>query len=159
MPEIELEEDEFTGQLTGDVLKRIAQLLRPYWKWALSFVLAIGTVSALDGLLTIINKNIIDRSVVGGDSSALARLAGMYIGLMLIQSLGVFIFIYMASVLGERLDYDLRKKMFKHLQDLSLSYYSQNSVGRLMSRVTSDSERVSNVLTWGLIDITWSTIN
>jgi ATP-binding cassette subfamily B protein len=159
MAHIELEEDEFTGQLTGGVLRRIAQLLRPYWKWVLTFVLAIGSVSAMDGFFTIINKNIIDKSVVGKDANALSQLVWMYIGLMLIQSVGVFLFIFMASVLGERLNYDLRKTMFKHLQDLSLSYYSQNSVGRLMSRVTSDSERVSNVLTWGLIDMTWSSIN
>jgi ATP-binding cassette subfamily B protein len=159
MAHVELEEDEFSGQLTGGVIKRIAQLLKPYWTWVAGFVLAIGIVSAMDGFFTIINKDIIDRSVVGKDASALLQLAGVYIGLMLAQSLGVFIFIYLAAVLGERLNYDLRKKMFKHLQDLSLSYYSQNSVGRLMSRVTSDSERVSNVLTWGLIDITWASIN
>jgi len=45
------------------------------------------------------------------------------------------------------------------LQDLSLSYYNQNSVGRLMARVTSDTERVSDVLTWGILDSTWAAVN
>jgi ABC-type bacteriocin/lantibiotic exporter with double-glycine peptidase domain len=40
------------------------------------------------------------------------------------------LFIYLAGVLGERMQYDLRKMLFNHLQELSLSYYSQNAVGR-----------------------------
>lgn len=159
MAHIELEEDEFTGQLTGAVFKRIGKLLKPHWKFVLTFTLAIVIVSMLDALFTIINKNIIDKSVVGGDANALYRLGGMFIALMLAQAIGVFIFIYTVGILGERIRYDLRKDMFKHLQDLSLSYYNQNSVGRLMSRVTSDSERVSEVLTWGLLDITWAAVN
>jgi ATP-binding cassette subfamily B protein len=49
--------------------------------------------------------------------------------------------------------------MFNHLQELSLAYYSQTSVGRLMARVTSDSGRVSDLVTWGLVDSTWAVMN
>jgi ATP-binding cassette subfamily B protein len=61
--------------------------------------------------------------------------------------------------MGERIQYDLRKKMFNHLQALSLSYYSQNSVGRLMARVTSDTGRVAELTTWGLVDSAWAAMN
>jgi ATP-binding cassette subfamily B protein len=71
----------------------------------------------------------------------------------------VFAFIYLAGVLGERVQYDLRKLLFNHLQDLSLSYYAQNSVGRLIARVTSDTGRVSDLLTWGVVDTTWALMN
>ncbi len=70
-----------------------------------------------------------------------------------------FHFIFLAGVLGERIQYDLRKSMFNHLQELSLAYYSQTSVGRLMARVTSDSGRVSDLVTWGLVDSTWAVMN
>ena len=53
-------------------------------------------------------------------------------------------------MLGERVRYDLRQKMFNHLQDLSLSYYSRTPVGWIMARVTSDSDRVADLVTWGL---------
>jgi ATP-binding cassette, subfamily B, bacterial len=62
-------------------------------------------------------------------------------------------------VLGERIRYDLRQKMFNHLQNLSLSYYSRTPVGWIMSRVTSDSERVSELVTWGILDVTWAILN
>jgi ATP-binding cassette subfamily B protein len=71
----------------------------------------------------------------------------------------VFSFIYLAGVLGERIRYDLRKKMFNHLQALSLSYFDRTPVGWIMSRVTSDSDRVAELTTWGLLDITWGLMN
>ncbi|MCK6584767.1 MAG: ABC transporter ATP-binding protein/permease, partial [Anaerolineales bacterium] len=78
---------------------------------------------------------------------------------LLMQSVFVFTFIYLAGVLGERVQYDLRKLLFNHLQDLSLSYYAQNAVGRLIARVTSDTGRVSELVTWGIVDSVWALMN
>jgi ATP-binding cassette subfamily B protein len=159
MASTEFEEEEFTGQLTGAVFKRIIGLIRPHLARVITFTVAMVCVSMMDSIFTLINKQIIDRSVVGGDASALLQLAAVWIGLTLVQAAGAFTFIYMVGVLGERVRYDLRKKMFNHLQELSLSYYNQNAVGRLIARVTSDSERVSDLLTWGLLDSTWAFVN
>ncbi len=159
MAPVELEEEEFSGQLTGNVLKRIIGLLRPHWRRVVVFMTAMVAVSMMDSIFTLINKEIIDRSVVGGDREALWGLSGIFMALTVVQAIGAFAFIYMVGTLGERIRYDLRKNMFRHLQDLSLSYYNQNAVGRLMARVTSDSERVSDLLTWGLLDSTWATVN
>ena len=79
--------------------------------------------------------------------------------MILCQAMTVFSFVYLAGVLGERIQYDLRKMMFNHLQELSLSYYSQNAVGRLIARVTSDSGRVADLMTWGIVDTTWAFMN
>ena len=80
------------------------------------------------------------------------HMATIYGSLILCQAVTVFTFIYLAGVLGERIQYDLRKMMFNHLQDLSLSYYAQNAVGRLIARVTSDTGRVADLMTWGVVD-------
>ncbi len=87
------------------------------------------------------------------------QLATIYGGLIVIQAGAVFTFIYLAGVLGERIQYDLRKMLFNHLQELSLSYYAQNAVGRMIARVTSDTGRVSDLLTWGIVDSTWAVMN
>lgn len=156
---IELEEEEHTSPLTAPVFKRILGLLKPHWPWVLGFIITIGLTSALDSLFTYINKDMIDLGIMRGDTATLYRLATYYGVLQLAQSGLVFTFIYLAGVLGERIQYDLRKSMFIHLQDLSLSYYSQNAVGRLMARVTSDSGRVADLMTWGLVDTTWAFMN
>ena len=110
-------------------------------------------------MFTFINKNIIDQGIVARDTARMLELATIYGSFIIVQAIMVFGFVYLAGVLGERIQYDLRKMMFEHLQDLSLSYYSQNSVGRLMSRMTSDSGRVADLMTWGLLDVTWAVTN
>ena len=156
---IELEEEEYTSPLTGPILNRIIGLLRPHWKYVIGFFLAILFTSALDGAFTYINKNIIDKGIALGDRQAIWDLAILYGVFQIVQSGLVFLFIYLAGVLGERIQYDLRKMLFNHLQELSLSYYSQNAVGRLMARVTSDTGRVADLMTWGLLDSTWAATN
>ncbi len=155
----ELEEEEFTSQLTAPVFKRIMGLVAPYWKWVFGFFITILITSALDAFFTYINKQIVDTGINLGDSAQVMKLATIYGSFIVLQAGLVFTFIYLAGVLGERVQYDLRRKMFNHLQDLSLSYYSQVAVGRLMARVTSDSGRVADLVTWGVLDSTWAVVN
>ncbi len=155
----EIEEDEFTSQLTTPVFRRIMGLITPYWIRVMGFIVTILLVSILDAYFTYINKNIVDMGINMKDSATVLRLATTYGSFILLQALMVFACIYLANLLGERVQYDLRKKMFNHLQDLSLSYYSQMAVGRLMARVTSDSGRVSELVTWGVLDTTWAVVN
>jgi len=161
MPEelLELEEEEYTSQLTTPTFSRIIGLIKPHWRWMAGFLTAIIVTAASDALFTYINKLIIDQGIVGKNIPALIKYACYYGGLQLMQAVLVFIFIYLVGILGERIQYDLRKSLFNHLQELSLSYYSQNAVGRLMARVTSDSGRVSNLMTWGTLDVTWAIVS
>lgn len=155
----EFEEEEYTSKIDNRTIKRIVGLIRPHIKWAIGFLVAIAIVSVLDGYFTFLSKKIIDEAITPKNVSMLNYYVTRYAALLLIQAVAVFIFIYLVAVLGEQIRYDLRKSMFNHLQDLSLSYYSKTPVGWIMARVTSDSERVSDLMTWGVVDTTWAVIN
>jgi ATP-binding cassette, subfamily B, bacterial len=116
-------------------------------------------VSSIDAYFTYLTKRLLDEGIVPGNAKALVSILGQYGALIVIQASMVFGFIYLVGILGERVRYDLRKTMFNHLQQLSLSYYSRTPVGWIMSRVTSDSERVSDLITWGALDTTWAIMN
>lgn len=154
----QFEEEEFSSQFNGQVLGRILAQARPHWLLMLVFLLAIAAVSLLDGYFTFLSKRMIDEGIVPGNREQLFRLAMQYGTLILIQSTGVFGFIYAAGVLSERVRYDLRKKLFDHLQELSFSYFDRTPVGWIMSRVTSDTERVGELVSWGMLDMTWAII-
>jgi len=156
---IELEEEEYTSQLTAPVFKRILRLLKPHWKWVLGFLITIALTSSTDAYFTYLNKDIVDKGINLRNTAEVTRIAWIYGSIILFQAVTVFTFIYLAGVLGERVQYDLRKMLFNHLQDLSLSYYAQNAVGRLIARVTSDTGRVADLLTWGVVDTTWAAMN
>jgi len=153
------EEEDFQTKFTGKTFYRILGLTKPHWKWVVGFLVSIATVSVLDSFFTFLSKRIIDEGIVARNVDALTSILTTFGILLLFQSVFVFIFIYLASVLGERIRYDLRKALFHHLQKLSLSYYSRTPVGWIMSRVTSDTERVSDLVTWGLLDMTWGFMN
>jgi len=156
---IELEEEEYTSQLTAPVFKRIVGLMKPHSKWVIGFFAAIALTSITDAYLTFINKGFVDKGINLKDTAALINLAKIYGSIIIFQMATVFSFVYLAGVLGERIQYDLRRMMFNHLQELSLSYYAQNAVGRLIARVTSDTGRVADLMTWGVVDTTWAAMN
>ncbi len=159
MSEEYFEEEDFQTKFTGKTFRRILGLTKPHWKWVVGFLIAIASVSGLDAFFTYLGKRIIDDGIIPGNREALVNILIIYGSLLVLQALFVFFFIFLAGVLGERIRYDLRKSLFNHLQKLSLSYYSRTPVGWIMSRVTSDTDRVSDLVTWGLLDMTWGVMN
>ena len=155
----EFQEEEFTTQFNGKVMTRILEQVKPYWYWVVGFVVMIAGTSVMDSYCTYLSKRIIDEGIAVGNVEHLLRLLTMYGGLAVLQAATVFSFIYLAGVLGERVQYDMRRKAFNHLQDLSFSYFDRTPVGWIMSRVTSDSERIAQLVTWGVVDTTWAVLN
>jgi len=153
------EEEEFTTQFNGQVVARILKQVRPYWYWVTGFMVMIAATSFLDAYFTFLGKRIIDEGIVARDLAQLRRLFTIYGGLVIVQAISVLGFIYLAGVLGERVQYDLRRKLFNHLQELSFSYFDKTPVGWIMSRVTSDAERIADLVTWGMVDSTWAALN
>lgn len=153
------EEEEFTSQVNTHTVGRILGQLRPHWKWVVGFLIFISIVSILEAYFNIIVMDIIDEGIIPGDRERIGELVMRYVGLYLIFVVAVFGFIYLCGVLGHRVQYDMRKQMFEHMQKLSFSYFDRTPLGWLMSRVTSDSERIADLVTWGMLDVTWAVLN
>jgi ATP-binding cassette subfamily B protein len=154
----ELEEKEF-GKITGQIFRRLLSLLKPHWKTVLGFLVCIAFVSFIDSYTTFLSKRIIDEGIVAKNREAIVQTVILYGSILIFQAIFTFGFIYLVGILAERVRYDLRKNMFNHLQELSLSYFSQTPIGWIMARLTSDTERLSDLMTWGILDSTWAAIN
>jgi len=159
MSEYQFQEEEFTTEFNGETLRRILDQVKPYWPRLLGFLLFISLASFLDSYFTFLSKRIIDEGILAQNRDALYRIVTLYGGLIVVQAGTVFGFIYLTGILGEQVRYDLRKKLFGHLQDLSLGYFNRTPVGWIMSRVTSDTDRIAELVTWGILDITWGITN
>ena len=155
----EYEEEEFNTSFNGRTVLRIVSQLKPYWVMVIFFLGTVAAVSVLEAYFTYLSKRIIDEGIVARSQEALYGLLTTYGLLLVVQAVFVFGFIYLTGLLGERVRYDLRRDMFNHLQKLSLSYYNRTPVGWIMARVTSDSDRVAELVTWGMLDVVWSTLN
>ncbi len=156
---IDEEEQEVAARITRETLVRILAQMKPHWRWVVGFLLTIAVVSVLDSVYTYIRKQIVDQVILGGNQAVFRQALVAYAATVLAQAVGVFGFIYLCGILGWRIQFDLRQAMFDHLQDLSFAYFNRTPVGWIMARVTSDSERVAHLMTWGLLDVTWGTLN
>lgn len=152
----EFEEEDFQAQLSSKTIKRMFTLTLPHKWWLIGFVVLIAVVAAEDGVFNYLKKQIIDTAIVPHDTAALTNVMIIYALIALTQAAGVFGFIYLAGILGERVQYDLRKALFNHLQTLSFSYFDRTAVGWIMSRVTSDTGHIADLITWGAVDVTWA---
>ncbi len=160
MPVNTFEETDYSREgSTGKIFLRILKFMKPHWVWMALFLIAVIFTSVIDAYLTYLSKRIIDEGIVVGNIPLLLSIIYQYGALVVFEAFTVFTFIYMVGFVGEKVRYDLRQKMFNHLQSLSLSYYNQTPVGWIMSRVTNDTERVAELVTWGLLDSTWGVIN
>ncbi|MBE7557805.1 ABC transporter ATP-binding protein [bacterium] len=89
-------------------------------------------------LLPVYNKLIIDDGILPGDLPALVRVVCLYLAtLALLFVLNYFLFVKMFAI-GQEIMYVLRRQVFDHVQSLSMSFFDRNPVGRLITRVVSD---------------------
>ncbi len=124
------EEEEFQSKFNGKTLERILGLTQPHLKWVIGFLITIALVAGLDAVSTYISKHIIDEGIVAKNTTFLINSVILYGSLILIQAGSVFLFIYLAGILGERIRYDLRKNDVQSLARSFLKLFQQNA-GRL----------------------------
>ncbi len=159
MTAITFSEDEKPVSFNGAVIRRLAREMRPYLGWVLGFLLALALTSVFDAFTTYLGKLMIDEGIIPQRWDRLIFFLLLYGAAGIVQSLAVFGFIYAAGALGEQIKFDLRQKLFDHLQTLSFAYFDRTPAGWLISRLISDTERISDLVTWGLVDVTWSLVN
>ena len=149
------EEEDFTTRFSGQTVTRILQQVVPYWKMVAGFLGLVILITVADSIFTYFGKQLVDEAILPGDPDALRRILTNYALLSIFSAAIVFGFIFITGILGEKVRYDLRRKLFTHLQQLSFSYFDKTPIGWIMSRVTSDTERIADLVTWGLLDVTW----
>ena len=116
-----------------------------------AFVVAICEIA-----FPLITRSVIDEITEKGIETDLLNYGGIYAGFCLALALAVIGFLWFGGKLRSHISHDIRRDGFKNLQNLSFSYYDYRPVGWLMARMTSDCERLSNILAWGILDFVWS---
>ena len=98
-------------------------------------------------------KIAIDSGINAGNTVILSNTILAYLGVSVIQWIGTYYRVNIMAWVGQSIIYDLRKKLFAHLQDLSLGFYSRYSVGRVITRAINDVETLRDFLTWAVLAI------
>ena len=124
-------------------------------KWLATFAFFTALMEVAYPLLTKGVVDDVDRYLNQGADPNLYFWAGMYLLCTIIICISIGGFIWMAGKIRTRIAHDIREHGFENLQQLSFNFYDHRPVGWLMARMTSDSERLSNILAWGFLDLVW----
>ena len=103
----------------------------------------------------LITRSVIDEVSARGADVDLLLYGGWYAFFTVMLACSVVSFIWFGGKLRTHVAHDIRMDGFSNLQRLSFSYYDYRPVGWLMARMTSDCERLSNILAWGMLDLFW----
>ena len=134
-------------KVTGDLLRRIFSYLRPYWKQLLLVMLCIAVSSALSLYPSILTGRIIDEGLIGRNLSQLIKLIILSLLVTLSANLIGVAESYLNTWIAQHITFDMRNAMFRHLQQMSQRFFTTNSQGDIITRMTSDIDGVRQVIT------------
>lgn len=131
----------------GPQTRRIAALFRPY-RARLGAVLALIALSAGLGMVTpFLLREVLDVAIPQGDTTLLAWLVGGMVAIAIATGALSVGQTWMSNVVGQRVMHDLRAAVYRHLQRLSLAFFTRTRTGEVQSRIANDIGGVQNVVT------------
>jgi len=135
------------------LFKRLIRYTNPY-KWTFYFVaLAAILLSFFAVLRPYLLQVTIDESILPKDNENLVFYITMMLGILFLEVIFQFLFIYFANWLGQEVVRDLRVNLFKHMLQFKMKYYDKSAVGRLVTRAVSDIETIASIFSEGLFMI------
>lgn len=141
------------SRLDTHLLRRIVGYLMPYKGWVVLAFITVMTAAYLGPLVPKLVQVTIDREIVEGDVSGLRRMVGILFAIVAAEGLLAFVNAYMTQWIGQQAIFDLRTKVYRHVQRQSLRFFDTRPIGQLITRVTSDVESLSQVLSAGVVTI------
>jgi ATP-binding cassette, subfamily B, multidrug efflux pump len=162
------QEEEVLGKAyDGRLMRRLLTYLRPY-KWHVAVALAaIILKSVLDVLGPFLTKIAIDKYLAKSPDShswigdrlsdapltGIAQIGGLYVGILIFTFALEFIQTYLMQWTGQKVMFDLRRQIFRHLQFMHVGFFDKHPVGRLVTRVTTDVDALNEMFTAGVVSI------
>ncbi len=167
-------EDEVSGKAyDGRLMMRLGRYLKPY-KWQASvsvvavilkaasdvvgpYLVKVGldrylTSHATNGL-TGANLNWLGRRLSGNPLTGLEQLSALYLGALMLAYGFEFTQTYLMQWTGQKVMFDLRREIFRHMQRMHIGFFDNHAVGRLVTRLTSDVDAINEMFTAGVLSM------
>ncbi|HVW79147.1 MAG TPA: ABC transporter ATP-binding protein [Alloacidobacterium sp.] len=163
------QEDEVVGKAYDSrLMRRLIRYLYPYKFAAFTSLVAILIKAGTDVLGPYLTKVAVDRYMTGQTTAkaswlgshlspdaftGISQLAGLYLASLLLSYFLEFVQTYLMQWTGQKVMFDMRSQIFRHLQHMHIGYFDRNPVGRLVTRLTSDVDALNEMFTSGVFAI------
>jgi ATP-binding cassette, subfamily B, bacterial len=136
--------------------KKIISVIFQSKKHLILLIVYSSFLAFLDAIIPLFNRYAIDNFFILGDYTYWPYFIVLNLLLALGFGLAVWGFIYQAGIIEAETGYELRRQAFKNIQRLSYSYFDQTPQGWIMARMTSDTRKLSLIISWGIVDLVWA---
>lgn len=162
------DEDPIGKVYDSRLMGRLGRYLRPYWFQATISALAVSLKSASDVtgpylVMVGIDRYLLDspehkthwltRYLPADPSRGITVLAGLYLALLISAYFFEFLQTYLMQWTGQKIMFDLRRDIFRHMQRMHIGFFDNHAVGRLVTRLTSDVDAINEMFTAGVLAI------
>ncbi len=137
-------------------IPKLIPFVKPHVKTVAGMVVLCLLAGVIDIIMPLFQQYAINHYVGGSTLDTLGWFIGLYLTILLIQTAGNTYSSYLGGKIEMNITRDMRRASFNHLQTLSFSYYNQNSVGYIHSRIMSDTNRIGGLVSWSLMDGVWN---
>ncbi|SCG83936.1 putative ABC transporter ATP-binding protein yknV [Proteiniborus sp. DW1] len=160
------QEQDYNSKFDLKLWKKIFSYAKPLKKQLIILCFLMVSLAVIDAIFPLMTRFIVDNYVVEKNLKGITIFNSIYIDgivvfgivyflLIVIQVFTIGFFIAIAGKVETGLVYIIRRKGFKHLQELSFSYFDTTPVGWIMARMTSDIQRLGDTIAWGIVDMVW----
>ena len=136
--------------------KLFARLLNYVLPYKINFAF-LSVAAILISVFSILNqyllKEAVDKYITPKDYEGLIFIISVMLGVLVFQVTFQFLFVFLANILGQKVVYDIRIKLFARIIKFKMSYYDKSSVGRLVTRSVNDMETIASIFSQGLFMI------
>src|SRR3989475_4596824 len=149
-----MQEEEVLGKAYDSrLMRRLVAYLRPYKSYVALALALILLESSLEVAFPWLTKIAIDRYIAAANIAGLTTIAAVYVVLLLIKWASASAETYVLQNTGQKIMYDMRMQVFRHLHTLAPSFYDKNPVGRLITRVITDVDVLNELFSAGIVSI------
>jgi len=147
-------DDEILGKAyDSKLMKRLLVYIKPYKKYVFAGIILSISVAGLGPVRPYLTKVAVDYSLVNKDYNSLMYISIALIVSLLLQSIVQYYLTYYTQLMGQKVIYDIRVKLFEHVQKLALKFFDKTPIGRIVTRVTNDVESLNELFSAGIINV------
>jgi len=158
----QIEERDYTQRFSLTLWRKILRYAKEYYRDLIRLAVVMGITAGCDVVFPLMTSYAIDHFVPNldrpGGTEGLPLFIAAYLLIVVIQVITIYRFLYLGGKVEVGTCYVIRRQAFRKLQELPFSYYDRMPVGYLMSRMTSDTQRLGETIGWSLLDLAWGAV-
>ena len=145
------EEEKLGKEIDVKILRRLLSYFKPYKLQIIVATFLTISISALAAVRPRLTPVAIDDKIFNKDLHGLTIIVIILLTTLVLQGIIQYIMTYLTSWIGQKIIFDLRKKIYEHTINLDLKFFDNNPIGRLVTRITNDVDILFEVFSSGLV--------